>query len=154
MVERFAFGQQVEKIGGDYQFVGTVRGVIIKRSNALRYVVEDDRGILHIFSEKNLRTIVSDCHLEMLNRAECDARAMTDEEIMLAHYVLVDAENVEDAARWLAHWKRVNILDTINNAHFGDCTKAPITCLRCLAEEAKRMVPVYRKLFYIPESPK
>jgi hypothetical protein len=47
-------GDQVRKIGGDYRFPGTVVAVFSKRSGAIRLVVEDDRGILHIFSEKNL----------------------------------------------------------------------------------------------------
>lgn len=51
----FAIGDYVEKVGGDYQFTGWVVGVPIKRSGAVRYVVEDDRGVLHIYSAKILR---------------------------------------------------------------------------------------------------
>jgi hypothetical protein len=50
----FAVGAVVRKVGGDYTFVGVVVAVFAKRSGQVRYVVEDDRGILHIFSEKNL----------------------------------------------------------------------------------------------------
>ncbi len=53
--ERFEVGDLVEKIGGDYTFVGNVRSVFTKNSGAVRYVVEDDRGVLHVYSRKNLR---------------------------------------------------------------------------------------------------
>lgn len=42
--------------GGDYRFDGTVVAVFPKLSGVVRYVVEDDRGVLHIYSEKNLRS--------------------------------------------------------------------------------------------------
>ena len=47
--------QKVEKIGGDYTFEGTIVAKFTKLSGAVRFVVEDDRGVLHIYSEKNLR---------------------------------------------------------------------------------------------------
>jgi hypothetical protein len=46
--------QLVSKTGGDYQFDGVVVTVFQKLSCQFRYVVEDDRGCLHIFSEKQL----------------------------------------------------------------------------------------------------
>lgn len=52
---RFSVGEPVEKSGGDYSFVGTVMSVFAKHSGEVRYVVEDDRGILHIYSDKNLK---------------------------------------------------------------------------------------------------
>ena len=48
-------GAKVEKVGGDYQFKGIIVSVFKKLSGVERYVVEDDRGVLHIYSEKNLR---------------------------------------------------------------------------------------------------
>lgn len=48
-------GDLVEKVGGDYQFSGTVVSCFLKKSGAERYVVEDDRGVLHIYSAKNLQ---------------------------------------------------------------------------------------------------
>lgn len=51
----FKKGDKVEKVGGDYTFPGTVIGVSQKLSGAIRYDVEDDRGAIHIYSEKNLR---------------------------------------------------------------------------------------------------
>lgn len=47
-------GDSVIKTGGDYTFEGVIVARFEKRSGAIRYVVEDYRGILHIFSENNL----------------------------------------------------------------------------------------------------
>lgn len=57
MNAQFNIGDYVEKVGGDYQFVGYVVSVFTKRSGAVRLVVEDDRGVLHVYSEKNLRLV-------------------------------------------------------------------------------------------------
>jgi hypothetical protein len=54
----FEVGDKVEKVGGDYTFVGTAVSVFTKLSYVYRYVVEDDRGCLHIYSDKNLRKLV------------------------------------------------------------------------------------------------
>lgn len=51
----FSVGSKVSKVGGDYRFDGTVVAIFAKLSGLVRYVVEDDRGVLHIYSEKNLR---------------------------------------------------------------------------------------------------
>jgi hypothetical protein len=56
MEAQFKVGDKVEKVGGDYTFVGVVVSVFQKLSGAVRLVVEDDRGVLHVYSEKNLRT--------------------------------------------------------------------------------------------------
>lgn len=50
----FGIGDDVEKLGGDYVFRGTVQSVLRKRSGVIRYVVEDDRGILHVFNGRQL----------------------------------------------------------------------------------------------------
>lgn len=50
-------GTKVEKVGGDYTFVGIVVSVFTKLSGVVRLVVEDDRGVLHVYSEKNLKEI-------------------------------------------------------------------------------------------------
>ncbi len=47
-------GDKVRKIGGDYRFEGVVVAVFTKLSGARRCVVEDDRGVLFIFNEKQL----------------------------------------------------------------------------------------------------
>lgn len=56
--EPFPIGTPVEKIGGDYKFPGVVVAVFQKVSGEVRYVVEctapDCKGILHIYSRKNL----------------------------------------------------------------------------------------------------
>lgn len=55
-MNEFNVGDRVEKVGGDYQFEGVVVAVFTKRDpSRVRLVVEDDRGVLHIYSEKNLR---------------------------------------------------------------------------------------------------
>jgi hypothetical protein len=51
----FKVGDRVEKGVGDYAFNGEVRAVFEKRSGAVRYVVENGDGILHIFSAQQLR---------------------------------------------------------------------------------------------------
>ena len=51
----FKVGDQVEKVGGDYIFDGTVVSVFEKLSKVVRVVVEDNRGLLFIFNEKSLR---------------------------------------------------------------------------------------------------
>ena len=47
-------GDKVRKVGGDYRFDGVVVAVFQKLSGVTRYVVEDDRGVLHVYSRKNL----------------------------------------------------------------------------------------------------
>jgi hypothetical protein len=51
----FREGDLVVKGTGDYRFAGLVVGVIRKRSGEVRYVVEDDRGLLLILNAKQLR---------------------------------------------------------------------------------------------------
>jgi hypothetical protein len=65
----FAVGDIVEKIGGDYTFQGVVRMTGTKASGAWRCVVEDDRGVLHVFSEKNLRKAAPSPTQQLI---ECD----------------------------------------------------------------------------------
>lgn len=57
MEAQFKVGDKVEKVGGDYTFVGYVVAVFAKISGAIRLVVEDDRGVLHVYSEKILRSV-------------------------------------------------------------------------------------------------
>jgi hypothetical protein len=54
-------GQKVEKVGGDYTFVGIIVSKFQKLSGVVRYVVEDDRGVLHVYSEKNLKLYEGSC---------------------------------------------------------------------------------------------
>lgn len=49
----FEVGDKVKKVGGDYTFEGEVRSRFTKVSWLVRYVVEDDRGVLHVYNERN-----------------------------------------------------------------------------------------------------
>ena len=51
----FTPGDHVEKRGGDYSFAGVVVAAFKKLSGRVRLVVEDDRGVLFIFSEQDLQ---------------------------------------------------------------------------------------------------
>jgi len=57
MESQFKAGDKVQKVGGDYIFVGHVVSVFPKVSGAVRMVVEDDRGVLHVYSEKVLKLV-------------------------------------------------------------------------------------------------
>ena len=52
---KFKKGQKVIKDSGDYTFNGKVVAAFKKLSGVERYVVEDSRGLLFIFSESNLK---------------------------------------------------------------------------------------------------
>jgi hypothetical protein len=53
--DSFERGDIVSKVGGDYSFDGVVIGVFSKLSGKVRYAVEDDRGVVHIYSRHNLK---------------------------------------------------------------------------------------------------
>lgn len=48
-------GKLVHKVTGDYRFQGDVRSIFAKRSGALRVVVENDDGVVHIFNTLQLK---------------------------------------------------------------------------------------------------
>ena len=50
-------GDTVKKVGGDYKFKGKVIVVFLKLSKAVRVVVENKDGVLHIFSPQQLQKI-------------------------------------------------------------------------------------------------
>lgn len=50
----YEIGDSVIKDSGDYIFNGKVVAAFHKLSGKTRYVVEDDRGLLFIFTEKQL----------------------------------------------------------------------------------------------------
>lgn len=77
----FEPGEWVTKVGGDYSFEGNVAASFLKRSGQRRYVVEDDRGILHIFSGKNLEPRLSPEERKRLEtvRAEVELLRIEDE---------------------------------------------------------------------------
>lgn len=53
-MEELKVGDKVSKKGGDYRFDGVVVASFVKLSGVRRYVVEDDRGVLHIYGPQNL----------------------------------------------------------------------------------------------------
>lgn len=56
----FEIGDLVEKKNGDYVFIGVIVSVFSKVSGALRLVVENDAGILHIFSPTQMKRRAND----------------------------------------------------------------------------------------------
>lgn len=53
-IQEFFVGDYVEKIVGDYRFVGHIKSAFQKASGKWRYVVENEDQVLHIFSGKQL----------------------------------------------------------------------------------------------------
>lgn len=53
---KFAVGDEVHKLGGDYTFQGWIVSRWTKRGNpnAIRYDVENPEGLVHIMNEKQL----------------------------------------------------------------------------------------------------
>jgi hypothetical protein len=52
---KFIVGQRVVKEGEDSRFEGEIVACFLKRNlKTIRYVVEDDGGVLHIASERQL----------------------------------------------------------------------------------------------------
>ncbi len=54
MANKFDRGHKFKKTSGDYTFEGTVLCVIEKLSGAIRYAVEDDRGLILIMNERQI----------------------------------------------------------------------------------------------------
>jgi hypothetical protein len=53
---KFIVGQRVVKQGEDSRFEGEIVACFLKRNlKTIRYVVEDDGGVLHIASDRQLR---------------------------------------------------------------------------------------------------
>lgn len=57
---------RVTKVTGDYSFDGTVVAAFDKVDGKERFVVEDERGALHIYGEQNLRLIGNDADHQYL----------------------------------------------------------------------------------------
>lgn len=68
--QSFREGDPVSKVTGDYHFDGWVVGIITKRSKVLRYAVEDDRGVVHIFAARQLRIRVETMKPETGNQTD------------------------------------------------------------------------------------
>lgn len=54
---KYDVGNHVRKDSGDYTFEGRVVSRFTKRSGLIRYVVEDERGLLFIFNEYSLELV-------------------------------------------------------------------------------------------------
>ena len=52
-------GDKVRRINSDYEFIGTVVSVFEKTSGLIRYVIEDERGILFIWNRENMEKITA-----------------------------------------------------------------------------------------------
>jgi hypothetical protein len=56
---KFIVGQRVVKAGEDSRFEGQVVACFVKRDlKTLRYVIENDDGVLHIANERQLRLVM------------------------------------------------------------------------------------------------
>ena len=55
---RFNIDDRVEKYTGDYQIAGIVVACFYTLNHKQRYVVEHEKGILHIYNETQLRMII------------------------------------------------------------------------------------------------
>jgi hypothetical protein len=55
--QEFWCGDVVVKDGGDYWFSGVVRAAFVKGSGVWRYAVENEAGLVHIFSGTQLRLV-------------------------------------------------------------------------------------------------
>ena len=56
---KFIVGQRVVKQGEDSRFEGEVVACFVKRNlKTVRYVIENDDGVLHIASERQLRLVM------------------------------------------------------------------------------------------------
>lgn len=56
-VDLFKIGDRIIKDSGDYTFEGEIRGYVLKKSGKIRYVAEDDRGLLFIFNASQIRKV-------------------------------------------------------------------------------------------------
>ena len=72
---KFIVGQRVVKQGEDSRFEGEVVACFLKRNlKTIRYVVENDDGVLHIASERQLRLAMPTglpTRLELSHSREC-----------------------------------------------------------------------------------
>lgn len=56
----YKVGDRVRRRNSDYRFDGVVVAAFSKLSGAVRYVVEDDRGILFVQSESSIEPVVDE----------------------------------------------------------------------------------------------
>ena len=72
---------------------------------------------------------------------------MSDDEVAIL--ILSLEEDDGDYASWADHWRK-HWESFRDQDHYGDCTKVPMTCSRCVYEETMKRVPQYREAFNIP----
>lgn len=48
---KYQIGQRFEKVGGDYRFKGVIVAAFVKTTGLVRYVGENEDGLLFIFNE-------------------------------------------------------------------------------------------------------
>ena len=63
-------GVYVEKTKGDYKYKGTIVCIFYELTGALRYCVEDDRGLLFIFNEKSLELVKNEATWDCRTHSE------------------------------------------------------------------------------------
>lgn len=88
-------GRPVAKRGGDYEFDGEIRAVIVKRSGAVRYAVEDDRGLLLVMNARQCGLLTDINPAEALREI---GEGMVDGDLIKG----VDHASFDRAARHLA----------------------------------------------------
>ena len=66
---------------------------------------------------------------------------MSDDEMIAA---MLAIEEMEFQEGWFEKWR--GSMDEWKGPHFGDCTGAPISCLRCAYEDAQKRLPGFKKV--------
>jgi len=54
---KYDIGQRFRKTGGDYSFEGVIVAAFKKKTGLIRYVGENEDGLLFIFNEKSIEPI-------------------------------------------------------------------------------------------------
>ena len=100
-------GRPVAKRGGDYEFDGEIRAVIVKRSGAVRYAVEDDRGLLLVMNARQCGLLTDINPAEALREI---SEGMVDGDLIKG----VDHASFDQAAAELAQpvpWRMEGVAD-------------------------------------------
>ena len=71
---------------------------------------------------------------------------MTDRELTLIIIALEYGTTLEEVKDIYNRWNE-KIDDVEQQEHGGDCTNECYGCMRCVVEDAKEMIPIYRYLF-------
>lgn len=68
--------------------------------------------------------------------------ALLSDDVLIAAMLAI--EEGEHQHGWFAKWR--DSMDEWKGEHFGDCTKAPISCLRCAYDEAMKRLPEFKRV--------